>query len=416
MSDSERHVHDLNRVLEVTRALGAERDLDRLLDLIVEAAGTLVQADRVSLFIVDAAREQLWSKVAQGSATIRIARGSGIAGSVASSGRPINIPDAYADPRFNQANDRSSGYRTRSILCMPLINHDDAVVGVLQALNQRDGRPFDAYDERLLGALCSQAAIALDTAQLLRREREHQRLERELELAHRIQQRLLPRALPILAGWRFAAWAEPCDRAGGDYHDFLPRDDGNLLTVVGDVSGHGIAAALMMSSARAFLRGLYRREAGPDAILARLNELLVQDMSADSFMTMLVCELDAVGNLRYAAAGHEPPLVYCREQDAFLTLDSTGLMLGVLDGQSYGCQTLPCLGSGDLAIFYTDGLTETADAAGVEWGHQRLQELVRIQAPAGADAVLAAVLAAVEAYRGGGAMADDISIVVAQRQ
>ena len=164
----QQRVEKLGGILEVAKALVAERDLDRLLELIVRAAARVVEADRCTLFLVDHERGELWSKVAQGVGMkeIRFPMGRGIAGAVAQTNTSVNIPDAYADPRFNQNVDLQTGYRTRSILCIPMRSVVGEVVGVLQALNRLDGNPFNEEDEELLSALGGQAAAAVNNALL----------------------------------------------------------------------------------------------------------------------------------------------------------------------------------------------------------------------------------------------------------
>ena len=177
MRKVQQRVEKLGGILDVAKALVAERDLDRLLKLIVQAAARVVEADRCSLFLVDHERGELWTKVAQGISMkeIRIPMGRGIAGVVARENAPINIPDAYADPRFNQNVDKQTGYRTQSILCVPMRSLEGEVVGVLQALNKLDGKPFTSEDEELLGALGGQAAAAVNNALL------HQEIEQLFE-------------------------------------------------------------------------------------------------------------------------------------------------------------------------------------------------------------------------------------------
>src|SRR3954468_13893472 len=161
-------VAKLGRILEVAKALVAERDLDRLLNLIVQAAARVVEADRCSLFLVDRERSELWTKVAQGLGMkeIPIPIDRGIAGAVATTNAAINIPDAYKDPRFNQNVDKQTGYRTNTILCVPMRSLEGEVVGVLQALNKLDGKAFTDEDEELLSALGGQAAAAVNNALL----------------------------------------------------------------------------------------------------------------------------------------------------------------------------------------------------------------------------------------------------------
>ncbi len=155
----------LTALLDIGKAMASERNLDRLLQLIVGEVTKVMEADRSSLFLVDRERNELWSKIAQGLEVreIRIQIGLGIAGYVAQTGRTINIPDAYADPRFNQEIDRRTGYHTRTILCAPMRNKLNEVIGVLQVLNKWDG-VFTEEDEDLLLAFSSQAAVAIENA------------------------------------------------------------------------------------------------------------------------------------------------------------------------------------------------------------------------------------------------------------
>ncbi len=161
----ETRVEKLTGLLEVGKAMASERNLDRLLQLILGEVTKVMAADRSSLFLVDRERNELWSKIAQGLEVreIRVKIGRGIAGYVAQTGKIVNIQDAYADPRFNQETDLRTGYRTRTILCVPMQNHLNEVIGVLQVLNKRDG-VFTREDEELLLALSSQAAVAIENA------------------------------------------------------------------------------------------------------------------------------------------------------------------------------------------------------------------------------------------------------------
>ncbi len=413
--DPARLAQDLQTVLGIAQAMSSERDLDRLLDLIVNAVGELALADRTSLFIVDHERAELWTRIAQGGGRIRLPLGSGIAGTVAATGTTINIPHAYADARFNRDNDRRSGYVTRSILCLPLTNHLGAVVGVIQALNKRTGEPFSDYDEQVLAALAGSAAVAIDNAQLIARDRDRQRMERDLEVARQIQLGLLPERPPQLALWRLAAWAQSCDQTGGDYYDFITLGDGGVDVVVGDVSGHGIAAALMMSTARAFLRALHEQDDPPARTMTRLNRLLEQDLNDESFMTMLLCRLGGDGSCSYVAAGHEPPLVHRRAHTGE-ELESSGLPLGMLSDSDYAATTLAPLAPGDLLVLCTDGISEAqAPPDFAMWGNQRLRAVVARHADAGAAAVCAALVAEVMDHLGPHRPHDDMTLVVVER-
>lgn len=406
---------DLQRIIRVSRALGSERDLGRLLDLILHEATALVEADRASLFLVDRSRNELVTRIAQGAGEIHLPLGRGIAGTVAATGVGINIPSAYDDPRFNPENDRKTGYETRSILCLPLSSHRDEVVAVIQVLNKRDGRPFDAHDEQVLSALCGQAAVAIDNAQLVAREREAQRLEREMELARLIQVGLLPDQPPIIPGWRFAAWSSSCDATGGDYHDFLPTVSG-CDVALGDVSGHGIAAALLMSTARAFLRAMHGPDVDLGYLLTRMNALLEQDMADDAFMSFVACRLGPDGRCTLVNAGHEAPLFYRAADQGFDDIDIGGLLLGMLPDMLYDPTDVPPLRPGDMMVLFTDGIFEAQRPPDFEtFGLDRLRAVIAAAAPQGALAVRDAVVAAVDGWLAGHPPHDDRTLVVIER-
>ena len=159
---------DLDTLLDVTRRLMTVTDLDALLRLIAEATVTMVGSERATIYIVDQARQELWSRVATGKGVgeLRFPIGVGIAGTVAQTGETISIPDAYADPRFNDESDKRTGFRTRNLLTLAMTDHDGAVIGVFQAINKKDG-DFTTEDETTLRALASSAAVAVENAQLV---------------------------------------------------------------------------------------------------------------------------------------------------------------------------------------------------------------------------------------------------------
>ncbi len=213
----DKKLQDLRTLLEVAQAMTGVRQLQPLLELIVASATRLVDADRTSLFLL-AEDGSLWTRVAQDSGDIRLPPGFGIAGRVARTGQAVSIPDAYEDPRFSRDIDRKTGYRTRSVLCVPLVAPSGSIVGVIEAMNKKGDVPFDADDEESLRALGSHAALALETQRLLDGEIEHQRVESELELARKIQENLRPKRLPEPPFLRIAAW-QCLRQSDRDIHD-----------------------------------------------------------------------------------------------------------------------------------------------------------------------------------------------------
>jgi HD-GYP domain-containing protein (c-di-GMP phosphodiesterase class II) len=162
----------LEIILDVTRRLMSVTDLDALLQLMAEATRELLASDRATIFIVDRDRGELWSRIALGTDEIRIPLGTGLAGTVAETGEVINIPDAYADPRFNPEPDQQTGYQTKSLLTYPMTGQEERVIGVFQAVNKRGGGAFTSADEDTLASLAASAAVAVENAQLVAEQKQ----------------------------------------------------------------------------------------------------------------------------------------------------------------------------------------------------------------------------------------------------
>lgn len=410
----ERKLRDLETILEVSRALTAEKDLDRLLQLILTETTRVMDADRSSLFLVDERTNELFSRIAQKSEIkeFRFPIGRGIAGHVALTQKIINIRDAYNDARFNPSFDKKTGYKTDTILCAPLVAHENKLVGVVQVLNKHAGI-FTDYDESLITALGSHVAIALDNARLVQHFLEKQRLKQSLEIAGEIQRGLLPREAPVREGYEIAGWSQACDETGGDYFDFVDLPDGRLAIVIGDVSGHGIGPALLMATARASLRALATVHSDPHEVLTKLNNLAARDMEAGRFITLFFGALNTQKKeLRYASAGHDGPLVFRGSEDKYIELDSTGFPIGIMPDVDYpDAEPLPLM-KGDLLIFGTDGVWEAMDQAHDEYGKERMRSVIHVNREKPAQQIIDAVIEDVRTFCGEAKQRDDITMII----
>lgn len=418
--DNERRIADLERILDVTRAIGATVNLDELLGRIVSAAITVLDCERATVFLLDRIRGELCSRVATGIVDspireIRFPVGRGIAGEVAESGRGVNIPDPYDDPRFNSEIDRQSGFRTTNLLTLPLVGHDGSIVGVLQALNKRGG-PFTIHDESLLTTLAAQAGVAVARQALLEAAAQEQRIRRDLEVARDIQQGLLPKRPPDLAGWDVAGWTRPADETGGDCYDWLGLPDGRMLIMIGDATGHGIGPALVSAEARALLRGTVTQTQDLPRILPHVNDLLGEDLREGTFVTAFIGFLDPVaGEVEYASAGHGPILSFSARTGGVVEHATHGTPLGLFPGMDYDPPSRVELLPGDMLLLFTDGFFEWVDPNGEQFGHERLTEVVRRSSERPAAEIIQAVYDAVVAFSRGTKQADDCSAVVVKR-
>jgi len=418
----------LKRCFALSRIISASLDLSEVLERIMSTSRQALAAETVSLLLVDdtpgPGQGQLVFTVAQGPASaqlqagFRLEPGEGLAGWVAESASPLMLADVYDDPRFNQDVDKLTGYRTRSMLCVPLI-YRDRVVGVAQGINKENGGVFGDDDLETFSLLGAEAAVAIVNARLHREALDKQRLEFDMEVAAGVQQGFWPKTPPPLLGIEVAGISLPCDATGGDYYDYLMRPGfsggGQTCCVaVGDVTGHGIQAALLMASARAFLRARLLFPGGPAEILGDVNRLLANDLGMTGrCMTLFLLEIDPVcSRLRFVRAGHDPALLYDPARDTFGELGGKGIPLGIDGDWRYEENTLDGLPPGGVLVCGTDGIWETRDASGEMYGKTRLCRTVRRNAGADAWTVARAVLADLDAFRQEEPRLDDVTLVV----
>ncbi len=418
----------LTRCFALSRLVTESLELPEVLDRIMTTSRQALAAEAASLLLVDErpgdGQGELIFTVAQGPASgelrsgFRLAPGEGVAGWVAARAEPALLADAYADPRFNPDVDRLTGYRTRTMACVPLV-YRGRVIGVAQCINKVDGGVFSSDDMEMFSLLGAQAAVAIVNARLHRDALVKQRLEFDMELAANVQKSLQPRGIPPFCGFDVAGLSLSCDATSGDYYDFVRRDGATpdhdaLLAVVGDVTGHGIQAALLMTTVRAFLRARLLSPGDPAAVMDDVNRLLADD-TGDSgrFMTLFLLEIGRPGaGLRYVRAGHDPALLYDPGTGAFVELGGRGIPLGIDPGWRYEANTIPALPAGSIVAIGTDGIWEARGANGEMYGKERLRRAIRRAAAGDARSVAATALADLEAFLAGRPRHDDVTLVV----
>jgi sigma-B regulation protein RsbU (phosphoserine phosphatase) len=246
--------------------------------------------------------------------------------------------------------------------------------------------------------------------------RDRLRLRHSLALAMEVQQSLLPSSTPDIDGLDIAGHSSYCDETGGDYYDFLDitgLSDTTAAVAVGDVVGHGVAAAMLMATARGILRCRCLEPGSLADLLNNMNALLVQDTGGERYMTMLLMRIDAIrGKLRWATAGHEPPFIFDRTANSFIELKGSGYPLGLMAGVAYDEYTFDSVQSGQIYLVSTDGIWETINPDGEMFGTERLRELIRRYAQLTAVEITQKISRDLELFRGTSKQMDDIAFVV----
>jgi phosphoserine phosphatase RsbU/P len=413
--DDAKKLADLQTLLEVSCQLGANSELGPLLQIIEQATLRVLNCERTTIFLYDKRTDELYSRVATGQEVIRFSASRGIAGEAFRSEKAINVPDAYADPRFNPEVDRKTGYVTRNMLTSPLLGVDHRPVGVLQVLNKRGGG-FDAWDEELVRTFGAQAGVAVQRQLLLDEYVENQRLKQDLRIAHDIQEGLLPRRPPAVFGYEIAGWNRPTDETGGDFYDFQDLQGGNIAVTIADVTGHGVGPALIAAECRALLRACLSLTQNLERVLPLVNDLLNSDLPDDRFVTAFVGLLDpGAHEFCYISAGHGPLLHFEVGTGQVTELPTSGLPLGIVTGHSYGLSRPIVFEPGDMLVFLTDGFLEWPDPDGHRFGVERVNELLRKHRELKAAALIEEIHQEVCRFARGTRQQDDLTAVVIKR-
>jgi len=368
----------LAAMMEITQSLGKALSLDDVLAKILNSLFKIfMQADRgfIVLRREDGALVPRWTKVRRPNSddTMRVSRT--IINKVIDSREAILSADASSDSQFAMSQSIAD-FRIRSMMCAPLIDSDGRAFGALQidTLDQRSR--FQKEDLELLASIASQAAIAIDNAQLHDNAMRQKALERDLQLAIEVQRGFLPEKPPNLEGYSFFQYYQPANQVGGDYFDFIRLPDGKVAIVVADVVGHGVAAALMMAKLSAETRYCLGSEHEPCQALTQLNER-ISDLTQDRFVTMIVLVIDPLGHeATIVNAGHMAPI--WRHADGTIEEfgeETRGYPVGFVGGFEYEQTKVPIL-PGDLMLMYTDGINESSNQDGDLYGIDRIRNLV----------------------------------------
>jgi phosphoserine phosphatase RsbU/P len=398
-------VEDLLRLQKAAQKITSILDLDQLIDKVVNDVARSFGCVEADIYLHEADRGELVLACVHGCTCNddghRLQIGKGMVGHVASTGQMRYAPDVRTDPYYV-----ACGESTLSEVAIPLLVGGQ-LVGVFTASHpELDG--FPPSQLRLLQALCSHIAVAVQNARLFQRERqERETLSREAQEARVIQEALLPKCFPYIPGFAVSGLSIPAGAVGGDWYDFIPLNDGRWGLVLADVSGKGMAAALLMSATRGMLRSLAEASCTPGEVLAKLNQLMLDGFPSGRFVTLIYAVLDPVKRaLTFANAGHLPPLLVEKGNARFLDTDS-GMPLGLGFG-SFSEVTVQ-LASQSRLVFYSDGITEAENQADEQYGRARLEK--HALRP---DASVESILDDVRSFANGAGLRDDATVILAK--
>jgi sigma-B regulation protein RsbU (phosphoserine phosphatase) len=320
--------------------------------------------------------------------------------------------DAATDPRF-MSRDSIIRSNIHSAMCAPLWNNEE-VIGIIYADRVSLLEQFSEEDLKMLTLLANLAAVKIENSRLIERALEQERMEKEMSLAAQIQKDFLPKASPPLDNFDIHGLNVPCQQVGGDYFDYIPIDQRLLGLVIADVSGKGVSASLLMASLRASLHAEVTSGHRLEDMAKKLNDFVCRSSGTSSFITFFYGELNtATGELRYLNAGHNPPVIL-NTAGRLERLDACGLCLGMFPASDYECRTVR-VQVGDVVLLYTDGITESRNAAKEEFGEDGLIDFVRGHFDEPAADIISGLKKELASFTQSQDLADDMTIVLVKR-
>jgi len=387
-----------------------------MLSAVVDAAKQVLGADRATVWLYDGEAHELVLRFSGDLAPLRIPANSGLVGTCAHTRQAINVTDCYSDPRFDPSTDKRTGYRTRCMLTLPLVDHKGGLVGVMQVLNKQEG-VFDAHDESLALVLAAQCAVALQRVQMTEALIEGEKMRQQLEAARLVQMSTLPATMPAIAGYDLFGTFRPADLTGGDTFDLAVTDQG-VLVMLGDATGHGIGPALSVTQMQAMLRMAFRLGADLATAFIQVNNRLAEILAEDRFITAFIGLLDpATHELRFHSGGQAPILHFQAGSGAFAKHQPTSFPLAAMPLVSL---KKPAVGiwvePGDIVAIISDGIFEYRSRDGEEFGEERACEVIRRHAAGSMEALAAAMFDVVKAFAAGAPQEDDMTVVFVKRK
>ncbi len=410
-----------NRTLAVLTRAGMElisnRPLDEVFEVIMDLVFEALPAERGFLMLLEGeGTRQLVSKVVRDnkkrSSRERIKLSRTIAQSVVDNRQSVLTTDAQADERFKMK-ESVVLQGIHSAMCVPLWNNK-AVIGLIYCDTVSAASTFTPEDLKLLTLLANIAAVKIENARLFEETLAKHQMDKEIKQAADIQRKLLPVKPPVLEGYEIAGYNEPCREVGGDYFDFIARGPARLGLAIGDVSGKGMGAALLMATVRASFRAHMETATGLQHLIGSLNTAIIQSASANNFVSFVYAEIDGPsGQIEYVNAGHNPPMLL-RASGEVDRLPAGGLILGVVPAAKHERREVE-MRPGDLLVAFSDGVTETQNEAGEEFGEDRLIGLLKQERARPASALQDLVADSLRNFAGSAPQYDDITLVVLKR-
>jgi sigma-B regulation protein RsbU (phosphoserine phosphatase) len=409
-------VGELTILNDIATAIGSTLSLDRVMELVVRKCIKHFHTEQGAVMLIDPHDNSkplhtMIRRVDRSESVLPYRLDTQLIGWMLKHKKPLLVNDLVGDSRFTVSGGESHGIR--SVLSAPLL-FKGSIIGLLNVFNKKSRDGFSEADKRLLAIIATQSAQVIENARLYEEEQTLLGIQEEMRIAYRIQTGLLPQGAPDIPGYDVVGKSIPAALVGGDYYDFIKTTDGRWGVCLGDVSGKGMPAALLMANLQATLRSQILQGLPVGRCLERSNSLIFRSTAPDRFATLFYGVLDQREHtLCFANAGHNPPLLFrCGVEP--LPLRAGGTVLGSFETTSYEEDEVH-LEAGDVILIYSDGVSEATDASGQQFGDERIAEIVVSNPASPVGDILGMVLDAAQNHAGAETLKDDMTVVVIKR-
>ena len=410
-----RAVEELSILNDLSRAIGASVDSQDIIHKIVDRSMRAVQAEQTVVTLVDRNAQQSMKTLVRATTSSadhpHYHLNENLLGWMHLYKRPLLTNDPGTDDRFRGL---KWDQTIQSILCVPLMVKSE-LIGVITSYNKKGDGGFSEEDQRLLAIIAGQSAQIIENARLYEEEKALTSMKEQIRLAAQIQQDLLPKSPPQLDGYDIAACSIAAQMVGGDYYDFVRMDDGRWAVCLGDVSGKGLPASLLMANLQATLRGQSVVSRSVAETIASSNRLIFESTDPEKFATLFYAVLDVrTGAISFCNAGHEYPMLFNATGEAPARLITGGMALGVVPEFPYE-EAAARMEAGDTLIVYSDGIPDAVNEFDQPFGEDRLRQCVTEFAADTAVNLMSRVVDAVKKHEGGSPRIDDLTLLVIKR-
>jgi sigma-B regulation protein RsbU (phosphoserine phosphatase) len=409
-------VEELSIINDISTAINSTLSLEKIIELIVQKCIKHLKVEQGTVTLLenggmDNQFRTIMRQADQSSGYMPFHLDTQITGWMLKNKKPLIIDDLDGDDRFRTLESEENPIRT--LLSVPLILKG-RILGSLNVFNKRGGQKFSETDKRLLCIISTQSAQVIENARLYEEEQSLMRIQEEMKIAYNIQMGLLPKGAPMIDGFDVAGKSIPAKSVGGDYFDLIRLGDGRLFFCLGDISGKGMPAALLMSNMLATLRGQNLDITTPGSILNHSNEHMFRNTDPERFSTLFLGILDpGSAVLTYSNAGHNLPFII-RRSGATERLETGNIVLGAIDKVIY-TEDSASLDPGDTLLVFSDGISEAINPDEEEFGEDPLPGLVLANMDASAMSLIDTIISKVVSHAGKAPQRDDMTMVVIRR-